>query len=250
MASRNRFVLNLHLIGLAAAAVMAATVAVILLLACPFPEEGSPLAWPVVWGTVVVLGLGVATERLLVRMLLMRVLKPTGKVAAVAIKVSEGDLTLPEWAGRTGLDGLSSSVVGMVTRLQQLVGSIRTYSHDAAAMAQQIAASTQQMTASTQEVAGTTADLTERANQQALVVRSAAADAGKILDIAQELAAGATQAAERNGALARLARSHSERLDQSTTELALLAEEIDRGATEAEALATASAEIEKFITQA
>jgi methyl-accepting chemotaxis protein len=99
-------------------------------------------------------------------------------------------------------------------------------------------------------VAGTTGDLTERANQQAVVVRAAAEDAGKILEIAQELAAGATQAAERNAALARLARSHRERLDESTVELARLAEEIERGATEAEALATASGQIEKFITQA
>jgi methyl-accepting chemotaxis protein len=117
-------------------------------------------------------------------------------------------------------------------------------------MAQQMAASTQQMTASTQEVASTTGDLTERANQQAQVVRAAADDAGKILEIAQELASGAIQAAERNAALARLARSHRERLDQSTTELARLAEEIEHGAAEAEALATASGEIEKFIVQA
>jgi methyl-accepting chemotaxis protein len=142
------------------------------------------------------------------------------------------------------------AMVSMVTQLQQLVGTIRKHSHDAAAMAQQMAASTQQMTASTEEVAGTTGDLTERANQQALVVRGAAEDAGKILEIAQELAAGATQAAERNAALARLARSHRERLDQSTAELARLAEEIERGAAEADTLATASGEIEKFIAQA
>ena len=250
MASRNRFVLNLHLIGLAAAAVMAAAVAMILLLVCPSPAEASIVEDPVVWGTLAVFALGTALEQLLVRMLLSRVLKPTGKAAVAAMKVSEGDLTLPNWAGRPGLDGLSSSIVGMITRLQQLVGTIRHHSHEAAAMAQQMAASTQQMTASTQEVAGTTADLTERANQQAVVVRAAAQDAGKILDIAQELAAGAIQAAERNAALARLARSHRERLDQSTAELARLAEEIERGATEAEALATASGEIEKFITQA
>ena len=250
MASRNRFVLNLHLIGLAAAAVLAAAVAVILFLVCPAPAESSVLGNPVIWGTLAVFALGVAMEQLLVRMLLKRVLKPTGKAAVVAMRVSEGDLTLPDWAGRPGLDGLSTSVVAMVTRLQQLVGTIRQYSHDAAAMAQQIAASTQQMTASTQEVAGTTGDLTERANQQAVVVRGAAQDAGKILDIAQELAAGATQAADRNAALAKLARSHRERLDQSTAELARLGEEIERGATEAEALATASGEIEKFITQA
>ena len=250
MASRSRFVLNLHLIGLAAAGVVAAAVAVILLLVCPPPAEPSVMGDPVIWGSLAVFALGVAMEQLLVRMLLSRVLKPTGKAAAVAMRVSEGDLTLPDWAGRPGLDGLSTSMVGMVTRLQQLVGTIRQYSHDAAAMAQQIAASTQQMTASTQEVAGTTGDLTERANKQALVVRAAAQDAGKILDIAQELAAGATQAADRNAALARLARSHRERLDQSTAELARLAEEIERGAAEAEALATASGEIEKFITQA
>jgi len=250
MASRNRFVLNLHLIGLAAAAVVAAVVAVILFLVCPPQADRSLAENPVIWGPLSVFALGVVIEQLLVRMLLSRVLKPTGKAAAVAIRVSDGDLTLPDWAGRPGLDGLSTSMVSMVTRLQHLVGTIRQYSHDAAAMAEQIAASTQQMTASTQEVAGTTGDLTERANHQALVVRAAAEDAGKILDIAQELAAGATQAAERNGALARLARSHRERLDQSTAELARLAEEIELGATEAEALATASGEIEKFITQA
>jgi methyl-accepting chemotaxis protein len=205
---------------------------------------------PVVWGPLAVFGLGVVIEQLLVRMLLNNVLKPTGKAAAVAIRVSDGDLTMPNWAGRPGLDRLSMAMVSMVTQLQQLVGTIRKHSHDAAAMAQQMAASTQQMTASTEEVAGTTGDLTERANQQALVVRGAAEDAGKILEIAQELAAGATQAAERNAALARLARSHRERLDQSTAELARLAEEIERGAAEADTLATASGEIEKFIAQA
>jgi methyl-accepting chemotaxis protein len=250
MASRNTFVRNLHLIGLLAAAVIAAAVAGILLAVCGLAAGPTPALAPLVWGTLSMLVLGVAIEQMLVRLLLSRVLKPTGKAAMVAIRVSEGDLTMPDWAGRPGLDGLSTSVVSMVTRRQELIGTIRQYSHEAAAMAQQIAASTQQMTASTEEVAGTTGDLTQRANQQALVVRGAAEDAGKILEIAQELAAGATQSAERNAALARLARSHRERLDQSTAELARLAEEIERGAFEAEALATSSGEIEKFIAQA
>jgi methyl-accepting chemotaxis protein len=250
MASRNQFVLNLHLIGIAASAIMSLAVAGILFALCPVPEEASFLASPAILGTVTVFALGVLIEQYLVRMLLTKVLKPTGKAAMVAMRVADGDLTMPDWANRSNLDGLSTSIIGMVTRLQELVGTIRHHSHDAAAMAQQIAASTQQMTASTQEVAGTTGDLTQRANQQALVVRAAADDAGKILVIAQELAAGALQAAERNAALARLARSHRERLDQSTAELSRLAEEIERGALEAEALATASGEIEKFITQA
>ena len=250
MASRNTFIRNLHLIGVAASALMAGAVALILANVAPPPVEPTILGDPVVWGTALVFVLGIAIEMALVRLLLSRVLKPTGKAAMVAMRVSEGDLTMPDWAGRPNLDGLSSSVVGMVTRLQELVGTIRQHSHDAAAMAQQIAASTEQMTASTQEVAGTTGDLTHRANQQAIVVRAAAEDAGKILEIAQELAAGALQSADRNAALARLARSHRERLDQSTAELSRLAEEIERGAQEAEALAAASGEIEKFIAQA
>ena len=250
MASRNRFVLNLHLIGVAAAAIISLAVAGLLLAVCPTPPEQSGVPRAVIWGSLGILVLGIGISRFLVHMLLNKVLKPTGKAAVVAMRVSEGDLTMPDWANRSGLDGLSTSIIGMVTRLQELVGTIRQYSHDAASMAQQIAASTQQMTASTQEVAGTTGDLTHRANQQAQVVRAAADDAGKILVIAQELAAGALQAADRNGALARLARSHRERLDQSTAELSRLAEEIEHGALEAEALATASGEIEKFITQA
>ncbi|HWN17733.1 MAG TPA: methyl-accepting chemotaxis protein [Gemmatimonadales bacterium] len=250
MASANRFVLNLHLIGVATAAVLASAVWVILYLACPQPADQALWQNPVVWGPLAVLALGVVMAQVLVRMLLNNVLKPTGKAAAVAIRVSDGDLTMPSWAGRAGLDRLSTSMVSMVTQLQTLVGTIRQHSHDSAAMAQEIAASTQQMTASTQEVAGTTGDLTERANRQALVVRAAAEDAGKILAIAQELAAGATQAAARNAALAQLARSHQERLDESTADLSRLAEEIALGASEAEALAIASADIEKFITQA
>jgi methyl-accepting chemotaxis protein len=247
---RNKFIARLHQIGFLAATAMTAVVAGILTFVCP---DGAGALGPVpaaVWGSAVVLASGIGIAELLVRVLLKRVLKPTGKAAAVAMRVAEGDLSMPEWAARSNLDGLSSSIVGMVRRLQDLVGSIRQYSQDAAAMAQQMAASTQQMTASTQEVASTTGDLTERANQQAQVVRAAADDAGKILEIAQELAAGAIHAAERNAALARLARSHQERLDESTAELARLAEEIERGAVEAEALATASEEIEKFVIQA
>src|SRR5919107_1234135 len=229
--SRNQFITRLHLIGITAAATLAAAAGGIMLVACPTTGAIS-VTHPAVWGSVLLLTLGVIIEQVLVRLLLTKVLKPTGKVAVVASRVSQGDLTTPDWASREGLDGLSSSIIGMVKRLQGLVGTIRQHSHDAAAMAQEIAASTQQMTASTQEVASTTGDLTERANQQAQVVRAAAEDAGKILDIAHQLASGAIQAADRNAALARLA------------------EEIERGAVEAESLATASGNIEKFITQA
>ncbi len=219
---------------------MTAAASGILFLACPRPDS-LDLTLPIYLGTACRPGLGIVSRAA------ADAAAPRPGLEADR-KGGRGGRPGCRWAispCRTGpvepnLDGLSASIVGMVTRLQELVGTIRHHSHDAASMAQEIAASTQQMTASTQEVASTTGDLTERANQQALVVRAAAEDAGKILEIAHELAAGAAQAAERNAALARLARSHRERLDQSTAELARLAEEIERGATEAEALATAS----------
>lgn len=239
--ARNPFVFRLHQIGVTAVLVLTAVVAVLLWIA----TNGTPRF--TAQGSVAFLACGIAIERFLVWLLLEKVLKQTGRAARIASRVAQGDLTLPESRGPK--DALTSSIATMLDKLRELVGAIRQHAQDAAAMSEEIAASTQQMTAATQEVAGTTGDLTERANHQAVVVRAAADDAGKILGIAQELAAGAIQAAERNAALARLARSHHHRLDTSTAELGRLAEEVDQAASEAEALAAASEEIEKFVTQ-
>lgn len=116
-------------------------------------------------------------------------------------------------------------------------------------MAQEISSSTQEMSASTQEVSGTCNDLTERATRQAALVRGAADDAARILEIAQTLAESSGEAALRNASLAKLARDHRDELYASTTSLQRLAEEIERGSEEAAALANASEEIGKFVTQ-
>lgn len=240
--ARRKFVVRLHLIGLAAAVIL--TVVVVVLLRGIAPDEPEQ----VFNASLIFLLIALIVEQLIAWQVRVRILAPTGRAASVAIRVAEGDLSTTA-EDDTGSDELSLSLTAMLEKLRTLVGTIRQHAHEAAAMSEQIAASTQQMTASTTEVASTTGDLTERANQQAQVVRAAAEDAGKILDIAQELAAGATQAAERNAALARLARSHRDRLDASTAELTRLAEEVEQAAVEAEALTAASEEIEKFVTQ-
>lgn len=180
------------------------------------------------------------------------VLRPLIAAERIASRVAQGDLTAGDLIDDDPVllnSALGRSVSAMVHALRTLTGTIHSTSADAAAMAEEIAASTEEMTASTEEVASTTGDLTERANQQALIVRGAADDAGRILAISRELASGAVEAANRNGALARTARSHRQRLEASTAELARLAQDVEHGAAEAEALATASAEIEKFVTQ-
>ena len=240
--------IRLHVAGIITTVLLTAGVAALLWVTLTRAGIARPdAAAETARGVLGFAALGFAMELLLVRILLETVFKPTGLAASVAGRVALGDLSLPEKAGSG--DDLSRSIAAMLEKLRDLVGTIRQHAHEAAAMSQQIAASTQEMTASTQEVASTTGDLTERANQQAVVVRAAADDAGKILEIAQELAAGAVQAAERNAALARLARGHRERLDLSTAELGKLTEEVEQAAGEAESLAAASEEIEKFIAQ-
>ncbi len=195
---------------------------------------------------------GIVTLWLLARWLDRRILNPLLVAEDVATQVAQGNLSASvSESGAAGAEGnrLLRAIAAMVKALQTLVGAIRGASSEAAAMAQEISAATEEMSASTQEVASTTADLTERAGRQAGLVRLAAGDAAKILGIAETLASGATQAAQRNAALARLARSHREQLDLSTTELARLTEEVELGAEEAELLASSSEEIEKFITQ-
>jgi methyl-accepting chemotaxis protein len=241
--ARQKYLYQLHGTALGVVAVLTAVVAWLLL-----PQgTGGMLR-----GVLVFAAAAVVMEQIVIWLLVRQILAPTGTAASVAVRIADGDLSLPSWSTnpeKAPRDPLTRTIFAMLAKLRDLVGAIRQHAHDAAAMAEEIAASTQQMTASTQEVAGTTGDLTERASQQALVVRKAAEDAGKILTITQGLASGAGQVAERNAALARLARSHRERLDLSTTELGRLAEVVDAAAKEAEALAAASAEIEKFITQ-
>ena len=241
--ARKSYLYRVHLAALGIVALLAGVVAWLL-------APQGPAA--VLRGVLVFGAAAVLLEQLVVWVLVKQVLAPTGTAASVAVRIADGDLSLPSWSARpehAPKDPLTRTIFAMLNKLRDLVGAIRQHAHDAAAMAEEIAASTQEMTASTQEVAGTTGDLTERASQQALVVRKAAEDAGRILHITQGLASGAGQAAERNAALAKLARGHRERLDLSTAELGRLAEEVDAAAKEAEALAAASEEIEKFITQ-
>jgi methyl-accepting chemotaxis protein len=236
---------RLHWGGLLAILILGALV----LASLTLWAEGAP-RWKIS-GAIVLYGL--LAHGVFSRWLIRRVILPSAVAEEVAVSVSQGDLT--QFSQEALEDQMASSplvrsIGTMVAALQRLVGAIQGASGEAAALAQEIAASTQQMTASTHEVAGTTGELTERATAQANVIRSAADDAAKILDIAQELDDGSTEAADRNMVLARMARDHKSQLDESSAGLTLLTEEVERGVAEADALAGSSKEIEKFVTQA
>src|SRR5438128_3769144 len=207
-----------------------------------------------IWlGALALLGITVAALIGLGNWLNRRVTEPVRAVGAIASRVAGGDRAVAVVMQRTEtgeVRELFSSVHAMVVALRRLVGAIRTAADEAAAMAAEISAATQQMSASTQELTATTQDLTKRAAEQAQLVRAAADDAARILQIATALAGGAEESVRRNTRLAGVARQHKDVLDQSTAQLAKLAEEVEKGAQEADALSEAAAEIQKFVTQA
>ena len=180
------------------------------------------------------------------------VTEPVRAAGAIASRVAGGDLSVTVTTHRAEaaeVGDLLSSVHSMVVALRRLVGAIRAAADEAAAMATEISASTEEMSASTEELAATSQDLSRRASEQAQVVRAAADDAARILQIAVKLAEGAEEAARRNAELSALARRHRDGLDQSTARLVKLADDVAKGAEEAEALMQATARIQTFVAQ-
>ncbi|HMG17964.1 MAG TPA: methyl-accepting chemotaxis protein [Gemmatimonadales bacterium] len=180
------------------------------------------------------------------------VTEPVRAAGAIASRVAGGDLSVTVSTHRaeaTEVAELLSSVHSMVVALRRLVGAIRAAADEAAAMATEISASTEEMSASTQEMASTSQHLSQRAGEQATLVRAAADDSARILQIAVKLAQGAEESARRNADLSALARRHKDGLDQSTVRLAKLADEVAKGAEEAEVLAQATARIQTFVAQ-
>lgn len=207
-----------------------------------------------VWlGAILVFGLSVALMLWVGRWLNDRIAAPVRVAGSIATRVASGDLSEAESLAQADsgeVGDLMSAVRQMVVALRRLVGTIHGAADESAAMAAQISAATQQMSASTEEMTATTQDLTKRTAEQAHLVRASAEDAGRILQIATALEGGAADSVRRSADLTALARHHRSVLDQSVAQLAKLAEDVERGAQEAEALAASSAEIQRFVGQA
>src|SRR4051812_18513278 len=126
--ARQKFVTHLYLVALSAVAVLAIVVALLLASATRDGET-------VVRETLLFVAAGMATAWALTRLLLARVLKPTGRAASIAGRVAQGDLSSD--GGAVGRDALSTSLNTMLLKLRDLVGTIRQHAHDAAAMAEE-----------------------------------------------------------------------------------------------------------------
>src|SRR6266496_3008095 len=141
-----------------------------------------------VWlGALLVAAVAVAALFWLSQRLGRLVTEPVRAAGAIASRVAGGDLSVTvttQRAEASEVAELLSSVHSMVVALRRLVGAIRAAADEAAAMATEISASTEEMSASTQEMASTSQDLSRRAAEQSQLVRAAADDAARILQIA------------------------------------------------------------------
>src|SRR5919206_3522433 len=95
--ARQKFVTRLYLVALSA--VMALGVVVALLLASATTDRAT-----VVQGTLLFIAAGMGTAWALIRLLLARVLKPTGRAASIAGRVAEGDLSTQSDSADVGRD--------------------------------------------------------------------------------------------------------------------------------------------------
>ena len=147
ISARRMYIYKLHLTALSVVLVLTAVVAWLL-------RAGGTAQ--MARGVLLFGAVAVALEQLVIWVLVKQILTPTGVAASVAVRIADGDLSLPSWSAdpaRAPRDPLTRTIFRMLSKLRELVGAIRQHAHEAAAMAEQIAASTQQMTASTQEVA-------------------------------------------------------------------------------------------------
>src|SRR6267143_5403917 len=145
-----------------------------------------------IWvGAFLVAAVAIGAMFWLARRLGHLVTEPVLAAGAIASRIAGGDLSVTVSTHRaeaTEVAALLSSVHSMVVALRRLVGAIRAAADESAAMATEISASTEEMSASTEEMASTSQDLSRRAGEQAQLVRAAADDAARILQIAVTLA--------------------------------------------------------------
>ena len=125
--ARRQYLYKLHLAALGVAAVLTAVVAWLL-----WSSETAAM----VRGVLLFAAVAVALEQIVIWALVKRIIAPTGVAASVAVRIADGDLSLPSWSTRperAPKDPLTRTIFAMLTKLRDLVGAIRQHAHHGAA---------------------------------------------------------------------------------------------------------------------
>lgn len=186
-----------------------------------------------------------------VRFLVGRVfLGPAAQLSQAAERVADGDFAayIPPARAHGAVTRLTRAMLRMTSSLRDMTKVLRTASHETTASAEAITAGGAHMAATAQHIADTSNDLSRRAGEMAVTIDALVADAGRLVAIAGELAEGAQAGVARNAQLRALAQESSARLAEGTAALDTLAADAHSSAAAVEELATASEEIQTFVT--
>ena len=194
---------------------------------------------------LVVVGLFLAA-----RALRLRLARTVEALTLVADSVAAGNLAVDftPSASRGAYGRLSRGVAVMLDELRRLTATIADSAARTAAMAAEITSGADQTSAAAGEIASTSSVLSEQATEMAHTLQAVHGDAGRLVAIAGELAAGARDGVERNASLRTLADANRARLDASAAALGTLATEVAVSAAAVEGVAEASEEIRAFVT--
>ena len=171
-------------------------------------------------------------------------------LADVAEAVAAGDLTKrPEAAGQGGQVGrLGQAMVAMTTELSRLITLIRASTAETTAFSSEITGGTEHLAQAASSIALTASTLTQQAVEMADSIGLLANETSRLGELARHLATGAQGGLERNRRLKALASDNHERLDESSSRLGALAEDVQASAQAVEAAGAAADEIRAFVS--
>ena len=177
-------------------------------------------------------------------------LHPAAQLSQAAERVADGNFGahIPPGRSRGALTRLTRAMQRMTASLRQMTQLLRAASQETTSSAEAITAGGAHMAATAQHIADTSNDLSRRASEMAGTIEALVDDSGRLVAIAGELTDGAQAGVARNAQLRALAQESSARLAEGTAALDTLAADAHSSASAVEELATASEEIQTFVT--
>lgn len=206
--------------------------------------------WSLLTGGAVVLGLILLSLFFVARFVERRITGPAEELATAAEAVAGGDLSTEviEIGDDDEIGRLARAIAAMIGELRRLATALNQSAAETAAMTEEITGGSEEMAASAGQIAHTASDLSQQANVMAQTIQTLAGSSERLVTVAAELDAGASEGVERNTQLRTLALENRARLDESSRALATLTGDVEASASAIEQLAQASEEVRSFVT--
>lgn len=205
-----------------------------------------------IWGGAAALGVGLLVVLFMGNLFISRrITQPADRLARAAEKIAGGDLTVRVPASGAGdeVDRLAIAIGRMVDDLRNLATALNSSTRETNSLSGEISAGAEEMAAAAGQIATTASDLSRQSTQMAESITDLADSAERLVPLASAMDEGAREGMERNDRLRALALENRARLDESTSALEALSNDVEENARAAHSLESASEEITSFVTQ-